>query len=86
MNRKPPAVNIPCKRCSGTGRRRLTAAYATTLSVVPWTWTDTGEINKELPNVKRPALCNRLASLLREHLVERRDHPSDAKQLQWRRQ
>ena len=65
---------------------RLTAAYATTLAAVPWTWTDTGEINKELPNVKRPALCNRLASLLRDHLVERRDHPSDAKQLQWRRQ
>jgi hypothetical protein len=74
-----------CESCNGTGRRALTSTEERTLAAVGAVWVLTELIAFRLPGVKRTAVCNRLVKLHALGLVERRDHPSHGKLVEWRR-
>ena len=76
---------IECEGCAGKGRRPLLGAERITYDVVPSTWTTTEQIASRLLRVKRTALCNRLAKLVRLGVIEGRIAEHNAKVREFRR-
>lgn len=82
----PTRTTVPCEHCSGTGRRPLHPAAQVTLDALTFEWEGTAHIRRKLRNtVKNPALCNRLADLVRDGLAEDRVDPEHMGRLQYRR-
>lgn len=59
-------------------------AFAQVLRVLSRDWQTTTEILEKLGRLQKTALCNRLAGMLRENLVERRLSERSARMHEWR--
>lgn len=87
MSDEMPRGKVRCKTCNCTGWRELTKMESDTLKAVGTEWSSTGEIRARLFKVqgywtKPTALCNRLVTLGKNALVERR--PLSGKDWAWR--
>lgn len=80
-----PEPTVACECCHGIGERKLHPGEARTFDAVPARWTDTKEIGRALAGIRHESLCNQLVRLLAVGLVDRRNHPTNARASQWRR-
>lgn len=77
-------MRVPCESCSGCGDRELADHEAETIRAIGEGWRTTAAIAPMIttpPNIKNPALCNRLSKLEDMGLVRRR--PVDGKHFEW---
>ncbi len=78
-------MRVPCESCGGCGDRELSNHEADTLAAISDGWRLTAEIAPLItvpPDIKLPALANRLVKLEKMGLAQRR--AVDGSHFEWR--